>query len=151
MEHASGTTNIPRLFPGDTHHVMPHRARTLVDRQHSSQSTMDIPTGQRKFTGEEKRQLVANLDIEGQCPFFCENSYLDSEFPAGNSCSSNSPIRIMACRPTGELYNPPGRTSVSDTQTSPVNDHAGVWREIPGQYSGCFARVSEGETRGGGC
>ncbi|KAF5360527.1 hypothetical protein D9756_004747 [Leucocoprinus leucothites] len=29
-----------------------------------SQSTMDLPSGQRKFTDEEKRQLIANLDIE---------------------------------------------------------------------------------------
>jgi hypothetical protein len=53
---------------------------------------MDIPTGQRKFTDEEKHQLIANLDIEGQFPFYTENRCLNNEILAATSRSSDSPV-----------------------------------------------------------
>lgn len=75
--------------------------------------TMDLPSAKRQYSDEEKRQLIANLDIEGQFINWFEKK--KSNMSLTFSCTSHSAVRGVAQRQARKLYYPSRRAGLTDT------------------------------------
>ena len=61
---------------------------------------MQAPSASRKYSDEEKRQLLANLDLEGQ---FLSREGPENQLRDPPSCPQMPPARGSAPGPLGEL------------------------------------------------